>query len=98
MPGLVVKPMKIGDANITETFSPYGFAGVWNAFGLATWHNPNLVGHNGGIAGASALFVTSPDNTITIIILSNLDGSEGTLQLYKKARGLLGVSENIENY
>ena len=95
---LTEKLMKIGDENITETFSPYGFAGVWNTFGLATWHDPNLVGHSGGIAGASALFITSPDNTVTIIILSNLDGAEGTLQLYKKARGLLGLPENIENY
>lgn len=98
MPGLIVKPMKIGDENITETFSPYGFAGVWNMFGLATWHDPNLVGHSGGIAGASALFVTSPDNAVTIIILSNLDGSEDILHLYKKARGILGLNEHIKNY
>lgn len=96
--GLIVKPMKIGNEDITETFSPYGFAGIWNMFGLAIWRDPNLVGHSGGIAGASALFVTSPDNTVTIIILSNLDGSEGILQLYKKARSLLGLPENIENY
>jgi CubicO group peptidase (beta-lactamase class C family) len=97
-PGLTVKPMKIGNEDIPETFSTYGFAGVWNTFGLAIWRDSNLIGHTGETAGASAFFATSPYNAVTIIILSNLDGAEGTLQLYKKARSLLGYSEYIENY
>lgn len=92
-----LKPYKIGNMSIPENMSWYGFSGAWNKFGFAVWKDPSLVGHTGGIKGASAFFATSPDNQYTIIILSNLDGS-GPIQLYKKIREALGLSVEISNY
>lgn len=56
------KKIKIGDSDVLESFSPYGFAGVWNQFGMAIWDNDDLIGHTGGTTGASALFIMSPEN------------------------------------
>jgi hypothetical protein len=49
----------------------------------------------GGTSGASALFLMSPDNHYTIIILSNIDA--GTIFLYQKIREALGFKGSIEN-
>jgi CubicO group peptidase (beta-lactamase class C family) len=94
---LKVKPYKIDDIVIPENFSPYGFAGAWNKYGFAVWENPSLLGHTGGIQGASAFFATSPDGKYTIIILSNISGS-GPIKLYKNIREILGFSGKITNY
>ncbi len=90
-----VKNLKIGDAYIHGNFSPYGFAGAGNKFGFAIWHNPTLMGHTGGTFGAPALFLMSPQNDYTIIILSNMDG--GMILLYKKIREGLDFKGIIEN-
>jgi CubicO group peptidase (beta-lactamase class C family) len=95
--GLAVKPFKIDNMIIPEIVSHYGFAGAWNKYGFAVWTKPFLVGHTGGIAGASAFFATSPDNAYTIIILSNTSGS-APIYLYEKIRGLLGFQGNVMNY
>lgn len=92
-----LKKYAIGNKKIDGNFSPYGFAGSWNSFGLAIWENPNLVGHTGGIEGASALFSMSQNNDYTFIILSNTDGL-GTIQLYQKFRNDLGLHGEISNY
>jgi CubicO group peptidase (beta-lactamase class C family) len=94
---LKIKPYKIGDIEVAESFSPYGFAGAWNTYGFAVWENPLLLGHTGGIQGASAFFATSPDGAYTIIILSNISGS-GPIKLYKNIRKILGFSSKITNY
>lgn len=91
------QPYKIGSVDIIENFSPYGFAGAWNKYGFSVWEKPYLIGHTGGIKGASAFFATSPDGKYTIIILSNIDGS-GPIKLYQKIREALGWSEKIKNY
>ncbi|MEO8964960.1 MAG: serine hydrolase domain-containing protein [Gammaproteobacteria bacterium] len=92
-----LKSYKIGNLSIPENISAYGFSGAWNKFGFAVWKDPSLVGHTGGIKGASAFFATSPNNQYTIIILSNIDGS-GPILLYKKIREALGLSVEISNY
>lgn len=94
---LKVKLYKIGDIEIPENFSRYGFVGAWNKFGFAVWENPLLLGHTGGIQGASAFFATSPDAKYTIIILSNISGS-GPVKLYNNIRKILGFSGKITNY
>jgi D-alanyl-D-alanine carboxypeptidase len=95
--GLSVKPMNINNMIMHETMSQYGFAGAWNSYGFAVWDNPSLVGHTGGVAGASAFFATSPDNKYTIIILGNTSGS-GPILLYEKIRSLLGFLPELINY
>ena len=92
-----LKSYPIGDMRIPENFSPYGFAGAWNKYGFAVWEDPLLLGHTGGIEGASAFFATSPDNKYTIIILSNRSGS-GALKWYLRVREILGLSPKIINY
>lgn len=82
---------------VPEKFSPFGFAGAWNKYGFAVWENPFLVGHTGGIQGASAFFATSPDGKYTIILLANMSSS-GTIRLYKNIRDILGFSGEIINY
>lgn len=94
---LKIKPYKIDDMEMPENFSPYGFAGAWNKYGFAVWENPSLLGHTGGIQGASAFFATSPDGQYTIIILSNISGS-GPIKLYQNIREILGFSGKITNY
>lgn len=91
-----VRLLKIGDIEIPENFSSYGFAGAWNKFGFAVWDNPDLIGHTGGTRGAAALFAISPDNRYTIIILSNIDN--GTTLLYKNIRQALEFKGVIENF
>jgi CubicO group peptidase (beta-lactamase class C family) len=91
-----IKKLKIGQELIDEQFTQYGFAGAWNQFGFAVWDNPDLVGHTGGTTGASALFLMSPNNHYTIIILSNM--SSGTTDLYKKIRAALHFNPEIKNY
>lgn len=90
------KAFTIGEISAQENMGPYGFAGVWNPFGFALWHKPDLIGHTGGTKGASALLAMSPDNRYTIVVLSNLDN--GTGPLYKKIREILGFDERIENF
>lgn len=92
-----IKGYKIGDMEIPENFSPYGFAGAWNKYGFAVWQSPLLLGHTGGIQGGSAFFAMSPDGKYTIIILSNVSGSS-VIQLYKDIRKSLGFSGSITNY
>jgi len=92
-----LKPYKIDGMDISENFSSYGFAGAWNKYGFAVWEDPFLVGHTGGIQGASAFFATSPDGEYTVIILSNISGS-GPIMLYQDIRKILGFSEKIINY
>lgn len=93
---IFVKNLKIGNRCVPENFSTYGFAGAWNKFGIAVWENPDLIGHTGGTDGAAALFVMSPDNKYTIIILSNI--SDGTTPLYQKIREAFGFSDAIKNF
>ncbi len=93
---IFTKKIKIGNIEVPETFSTYGFAGAWNKFGVAVWRNPTLVGHTGGTTGASALFLISPNNQYTIIILSNT--TSGTLFLYQKFRDAFGFKGKIENF
>jgi CubicO group peptidase (beta-lactamase class C family) len=92
-----IKPYKIDEIKIPENFSPYGFAGAWNKFGFAVWTDPLLVGHTGGIQGASAFFATSPDDKYTIVILSNISGS-GPIILYQNIREILEFPGKITNY
>ncbi len=92
-----IRPYKVNSIEIPENFSPYGFAGAWNKFGLAVWEQPLLLGHSAGAAGISAFFATAPDGRYTIIILSNISGS-GPILLYKKIRLLLGFTPEIINY
>ncbi len=94
---VVIKSIKIGGKHIPEAFSPYGFAGAWNTFGVAVWKKPNLIGHTGGTPGAGALFAMSPDNKYTIIILSN-SGSKGQVALYQKIRDDFGFKGPIKNF
>lgn len=91
------KLYKIDDLVITGDFSPYGFAGAWNSYGFAVWENPLLLGHTGGIQGASAFFATSFDNKYTVVILSNISGA-GPIKLYTKIREILGFSGKVTNY
>lgn len=93
----MTKRVKIRDVTIPEKMTQYGFAGSWNTWGFAVWENPALLGHTGGGAGTSALFATSSDNAVTIIILSNVDGP-GPILLYKKIRATLGWSADISSY
>lgn len=92
-----IKPYKINNTIIPEDFSPYGFAGAWNKFGLAIWNNPLLIGHTGGIEGASAFFATTPNDQYTIIILSN-ESSPGAIELYRNIRKILNFKPEITNY
>ena len=92
-----IKKYKIDGLRIPEDFSHYGFAGAWNKYGFAVWENPLLLGHTGGIQGASAFFANSPGNKYTIIILSNMSGSE-PIRLYMNIRRILGFSTTIINY
>ena len=91
-----IKKLQIGSKLVPEHFSRYGFAGIWNQFGFAVWKDPALIGHTGGTAGATALFLMSPNNKYTIILLSNLSG--GTTELYVKIREALGYSGKIKNF
>ncbi len=94
--GTKIKKIKIGDSTVLEALSPYGFAGVWNALGVAVWDSPKLVGHTGGGLGASALLMMSPDNHYTIVLLSNIDA--GTLRLYQRIRESFNFKQAVYNY
>jgi len=94
---ITIKPLKVGENLVQETVSPYGFAGAWNQFGFAVRETPRLIGHTGGTTGAGALFVMSPDNKYTIIILSN-NGTQGQIALYQKIRDDLGFKGIIKDF
>jgi CubicO group peptidase (beta-lactamase class C family) len=89
------KKLEIDNYPLDATFTEHGFAGVWNIFGFAVWDDPLLLGHTGGTSGASAMFLMSPDNSYTIIILSN--ESTGTIDLYKEFRHILNFLGEIKN-
>jgi CubicO group peptidase (beta-lactamase class C family) len=93
---VAIRNSKKNNLEVPVNFSPYGFAGAWNRFGLAAWNQPALIGQTGGMAGASAFFATSPSGNYTIIILSNVSGS-GTVLLYKRIRQLFQFSAEIMN-
>lgn len=94
---IAIKKLKIGNLEIPENYSAHGPVGAWNTYGLAVWHHPDLVGHTGGIAGASSFLATSPDGKYTMIYLSNIDGS-GPISLYIKMRAALGLPPDIDNF
>ncbi len=89
------KKLEIDNYSLDATFTEHGFAGAWNIFGFAVWNDPLLLGHTGGTSGASAMFLMSPDNSYTIIILSNV--STGAIELYKEIRHILNFHGEIKN-
>jgi len=91
-----VSQAKLFNLEIPQTFSEFGFAGEWNSFGLAVWHEPDMVGQSGKTDHASTIFVISPTKKFTAIVLSNIKGP-GSLLVYKAIKGLLGYSVEINN-
>jgi CubicO group peptidase (beta-lactamase class C family) len=91
------KTIQVLGVNYLATFSQYGFAGAWNAFGFAVWASPPMVGHTGGSAGIDDYFGISPDEKgFTIIILSNQTGS-GRLNALHEIQRVLSLPEESLN-
>ena len=75
----IKKEINVLGHNYEVLFTKYGFAGVWNRFGLEIYQSlPLMVGHSGGLKGVNNNFVIIPDNGYMYILFGNYTG-EGTM-------------------
>lgn len=76
--GYFKKTIEVQGQIFEGVFSPYGFAGEWNNFGLAVFNkDPLCLGHDGGgMRGINNLFALYPEDHIIFILFSNYTGEE----------------------
>lgn len=78
--GYYTKSIKVQGQKFEGVFSPYGFAGEWNEFGVAIFNkNPLSIGHDGGgMRGINNMFAIYPLHQFIFVLLAN-DTGEGII-------------------